>query len=101
MYYKSVQCKVVFIIPSVFADYTPSGIPVTVTIPASAADMRACFTGPIIDDLIALEPNETFTLSITDISPDDSRIQAGIETTRITIIDDDGELKNYNQTKSA
>ena len=70
-------------------DYTPSGIPTTVTIPAS--DGRACFTGPIIDDLIALEPNETFTLTITNISPDNSRIQRGIETTRITITDDDGE----------
>ena len=73
------------------ADYTPSGIPRTVTIPASDPDMRTCFTGPIIDDLIALEPNETFTLSITNISPDSDRIVRGIDLTRITIVDDDGE----------
>ena len=73
------------------ADYTPSGIPTTVTIPASDPDMRACFNGPIIDDLIALEPNETFSLTITGISPDSSRIVRGINTTVITIIDDDGE----------
>ena len=74
------------------ADYEPDGIPATVTIPAS--DSRACFTGPIIDDLIALEPDESFTLTITDISPDDNRIQRGIETTTITIIDDDSELRD-------
>ena len=71
------------------ADYRSSGIPGTVTIPAS--DPRACFTGPIIDDLIALEPNETFTLTISNISPNNNRIQRGIKTTRITIADDDSE----------
>ena len=60
-----------------------------VTIPAS--DPIACFTGQIIDDLIALEPKETFTLTITNISPYNNRIQRGIETTRITITDDDSE----------
>ena len=72
-------------------DYTPSGVPQTVTIPASDPDMRTCFTGPIIDDDIALEPNETFTLSITNYSPVTDRILSGIKTTSITIIDDDGE----------
>ena len=74
------------------ADYDPAGIPATVTIPAS--DSMACFTGPIIDDLIALELDESFTLTITDVSPDDNRIQHGIETTTITIIDDDSELRD-------
>ena len=74
------------------ADYDPAGIPATVTIPAS--DSVACFTGPIIDDLIALEPDESFTLTVTDISPDDNRIQRGIETTTITIVDDDSELRD-------
>ena len=73
------------------ADYTPSGIQSTVTIPASDPDNRTCFTGPIIDDLIALEPDESFTLKIDDISPDNSRIDTGIDTTVITITDDDGE----------
>jgi hypothetical protein len=73
------------------ADYVPSGISTTVTIPASDPDMRTCFMGPIINDLIALEPNETFTLKIDNISPDNRRINTGIDTTTITIIDDDGE----------
>ena len=51
--------------------------------------MRACFTVDLINDNLALEQNETFTLSITDISPFGPRIQSGIETTRISIIDDD------------
>ena len=76
---------------SVLADYTPSGIPRTVTIPGSDPDMRTCFNGPIINDLIALEPNETFNLTITDISPENSRIVHGIDNAVITIIDDDGE----------
>ena len=77
---------------SSMADYDPAGIPATVTIPAS--DSMACFTGPIIDDLIALEPHESFTLSISNISPDDNRIRRGIGTTTITIIDNDGELRD-------
>ena len=71
-------------------DYTPGGIPSTVIIPIS--DDRTCFTGPIIDDLIALEPDESFILTIDNISPDNPRILRGIETTRITIVDDDSEL---------
>ena len=78
-----------------FADYTPSGIQQTVTIPASDPDNMACFDGPIIDDFIALEPNETFILNITGISPDNPRIVRGIEVTRITIIDDDGECSCF------
>lgn len=75
----------------VSVDYVPSGIQTTVTIAASDPDMRSCFTGPIIDDLIALEPDESFLLKIDNISPDNPRIVTGIDTTRITIIDDDGE----------
>ena len=74
-----------------YADYTPAGISQKVTIPASDPDMRTCFTGPVIDDDIALESNETFTLSITNFSPATDRILPGIETTRITIIDEDGK----------
>ena len=74
------------------ADYDPAVIPATVTILAS--ESMACFTGPIIDDLIALEPDESFTLTITDISPDNNRIQRGIETTTITIVDDNSELRD-------
>ena len=79
---------------SVLADYTPSGIPTTVTISASDPDRRECFTGPIIDDLIALEPDETFTLRIDSISPDSSRIDTGIDTTVITIIDDKSKFSD-------
>ena len=72
-------------------DYTPSGITTMVTIPASPLDGRTCFTGPIINDPIALEPDETFSLKIDNISPDNRRINTGIDTTVITIIDDDSE----------
>ena len=61
------------------------------TIPAS--ESRACFTGPIIDDLIGLEPNESFTLTITAISPVRDVIRLGTAMTEITIIDDDSELR--------
>ena len=75
-------------------DYTPSGIPTTVTIPASDPDTRECFDGPIINDLIALEPDKTFSLKIdNNISPDNRRINTGIDTTVTTIIDDDSELE--------
>ena len=60
------------------------------TIPTS--DDRTCFTGPIIDDLIALESDESFILNIDSIAPNNPRILRGIETTRITIVDDDSEL---------
>ena len=61
------------------------------TIPAS--ESRACFTGPIIDDLIRLELNESFTLTITAISSVRDVIRLGTAMTEITIIDDDSELR--------
>ena len=91
------QCKEVSLLlqfctfVSVLVDYVPSGIKTSVTIPASDPDMRECFSGPIINDQIALEPDETFTLKIDNISPDNRRINTGIDTTVITIIDDDSE----------
>ena len=94
--YKEVKllqfCTFVYLL----VDYIPSGITTMVTIPASDPDMRTCFTGPIIDDSIALEPDETFSLKIDNISPDNRRINTGIDTTVITIIDDDSESECAN-----
>ena len=76
--------------PSLLKDYTPSGIPNVVTIPASALN-RTCFSGPIINNP-AVELNENFILSIIDVSPVNRAIVLGIQTTRITIIDDDSRF---------
>ena len=85
-------------VPSILflVDYTLSGIPTTVTIPASDPDMRTCFNVSVMKDLIALEPNETFSLKIDNISPDNSRIVRGIDTTVITIIDDNRKFSKIN-----
>ena len=74
------------------ADYSPGSIPTTVTIPAS--ELRACFTGSIIDDRIGLEDDESFNLTITGISPNIDVIRLGRAMTQITINDDDSELRD-------
>ena len=84
-----------FFFSLVLADYILSSIPKIVTILVVSdpdnADMRTCFTGLIMNDLYALEPDETFTLSITGIVPDNPGIVRGNETTRITINDDNSK----------
>lgn len=77
-------------------DYNPASIPDTITI-AAAAD-RECFTGMVINDILALEEEEQFRLTLSDPTP--SGVTIGQATTTITIQDDDGRhwaLQPYKQ----
>ena len=69
------------------ADYDSSTIPTSVTIPAD--EFSSCFEGDIIDDLIALEPDEQFALNIVSTDPTDVTVDPA--QTVINIIDDDGK----------
>ena len=50
---------------------------------------QICFTGDIIDDELALEPVEEFTLRLRD--PVVQNVLIGNDETVVRIIDDDGE----------
>ena len=52
-------------------------------------NLRTCFTGLIIDDLIGGEGVEFFNLNIP--SPTQPGVNVGLDITTINIIDDDGE----------
>lgn len=51
---------------------------------------QTCFTGDIVDDELALEPVEEFTLRLRD--PAMQNILVGNDETIVRIIDDDGEF---------
>ena len=74
-----------------YLDYNPANVPSTVFIPASS--LSICFvSNSIIDDQIALEFDETFSLSIDQAGPDSGgQITIANGSTVIIIVDDDGE----------
>lgn len=63
-----------------------------VTLPAGPAT-EMCFRGDIIDDQVALEPDEFFTLKLMD--PVIDGVAIGNDETVVTIIDDDGTILCY------
>lgn len=67
-------------------DYDPNSIPDTVTIAATAE--RECFNGMVINDVLALEEDEQFRLTLFDPTP--SGVIIGQGTAIITIRDDNG-----------
>lgn len=62
--------------------------PEVVTLSAGPAS-QTCFTGDIIDDKLALEPVEEFTLRLRD--PVIQNVLIGNDETVVRIIDDDGK----------
>lgn len=65
------------------------GSPQQVTIPASAGSSEVCFNIPVINDSIS-ERDEEFLVSFQ--VPPDSGVKAGpLNSTRVSIIDDDSE----------
>lgn len=69
------------------ADYVELTPPQAVTLPAGPAS-ETCFSGDIIDDKLALEPVEQFTLRLRD--PVIQDVLIGNDETVVSIIDDDG-----------
>ena len=65
-------------------DYDPSGIPSVLMFGPS--DTEICFNVTIIDDLIALEPDETVILTLSYFGG------SGTDMSTVTIDDDDGEM---------
>ena len=54
-----------------------------------------CFTtDAVLDDQIALEEDEVFSLAIENVLPDDPRINVEDDNVTVTILDDDGK---YNR----
>ena len=54
-----------------------------------------CFTtDAVLDDQIALEEDEVFSLDIENVLPDDPRINVEDDNVTVTILDDDGK---YNR----
>ena len=73
---------------SLCADYVELTPPEAVTLAAGPAG-QTCFTGDIIDDQLALEPVEQFTLRLRD--PVLQNVLVGNDETVVRIIDDDGK----------
>ena len=71
-------------------DYNPANIPASITIPANE-DMTCFTTDTVLDDLIALEEDEVFSLDIENVLPDDPRINVEADNVTVTILDDDGK----------
>jgi len=70
----------------VYVDYEPLGTTVTL----EPLSNRTCFTGEIINDVIALEGVEDFVLLLQD--PMEDVILLAIDRAVVIIVDDDGEL---------
>ena len=70
-----------------WADYVELTPPQVVTLPDGPAG-QACFRGDIVDDKLALEPLEQFSLRLRD--PVMRGIIIGNDKTTVSIIDDDG-----------
>ena len=70
--------------PTCSADYDPSGIPSVLMFGPS--DTEICFNVTIIDDVLALEPDETIILTLSYFGG------TGTDTSTVTIDDDDGEM---------
>ena len=68
-------------------DYTA----ILLTVTVAAGETSSCFTGAIIDDLIALEGTESFDLEITSTSPGGNGVIIGLTPTRISITDNDSK----------
>ncbi len=77
-----------FIHSPLCADYVELTPPQAVILLAGPAS-QTCFTGDIIDDDLALEPVEQFTLRLRD--PVIPNVLIGNDETVVRIIDDDGE----------
>ena len=71
------------------ADYRTTTIMVTFMPSDLGTIQRLCGNVPIIDDTVANEPNEEF--SVTLVSTDPSGARFGDKESCITIIDNDGE----------
>ena len=69
-----------------YSDYSP--VPLRL-VSIEPDDLRTCFTGLIIDDLVGGEGVEFFNLNIPP--PTQPGVSVGLDTTTINIIDDDGE----------
>lgn len=67
------------------ADYDPASIPTSRVF--QPADTQLCFDVTIINDLIALEPDETLTLDFSYFDGSSTSTDSSI----VTIVDDDGE----------
>ena len=72
-------------------DYSPSSIPSSITIPAG--ELKKCFDVTILDDMIALEGNESFTINMVVDMPNFGT--TGNSESEVTIIDNDGEIVCY------
>ena len=68
-----------------YVDYEPLGTTVTL----EPLSNRTCFTGEIINDVIALEGVEDFVLLLGD--PMEDGILLAIDRAVVIIVDDDGE----------
>ena len=67
-------------------DYVPLG---TTSVTLDPLQNRTCFSGEIINDLIALEETEDFRLLLQDPTMDG--VLLATDRTVVTIVDDDGE----------
>ena len=67
-------------------DYVPLG---TTSVTLDPLQNRTCFSGEIINDLIALEETEEFRLLLQDPTMDG--VLLATDRAVVTIVDDDGE----------
>ena len=72
-----------------FADYNPSGVPSSVTIPTGVN--RVCFNSSSIVDDSNQEPTESFTLRLSDSTPNQG-VMFSPDTTTVFILDTDRKL---------
>ena len=78
---------------SCYIDYTSSLIPSVVNFPPSVT--ITCFTSSVLDDPVALEPDQQFALVIDSITPSSSSIRILVDEVQVTIQDNDGRRSSY------
>ena len=77
-----------FLYLSCYIDYTSSLFPSVVNFPPSVT--ITCFTSSVLDDPVALEPDQQFALVIDSITPSSSSIRILVDEVQVTIQDNDG-----------